>query len=274
MARAIDLSLPLVVNTADQNVGELEQSTHESGSARVNQASAALREQLARDLRLDAIPQLDATTFPDGMFLSNEFLTLSVHGGTHMDAPFHYGPTSNGHPAKQITDIPLEWCMRPGVVLRFRNHRPLQSITAEDVEAELERIGYRITAGDIVLIETGWDAALPDPQYFTAHPGMSVEATRMLVETGVKIIGIDTNNFDLPPSHMIREYARTGDAKHLWPCHMYGRQREYVQVERLGGLDQIPSAFGFTVACFPVRIQGGGAGWVRPVAIIDEGDQA
>jgi hypothetical protein len=144
MARAIDLSLPLVVNTADQNVGELEQSTHESGSARVNQASAALREQLARDLRLDAIPQLDATTFPDGLFLSNEFLKLSVHGGNHLDAPFHYGPTSNGHPAEQITGIPLEWCLRPGVVLRFRDHRPLQSITAADVDAELERIGYRI----------------------------------------------------------------------------------------------------------------------------------
>jgi cyclase len=56
----------------------------------------------------------------------------------------------------------------------------------------------------------------------------------MLVETGVKIIGIDTNNFDLPPSHMIREYARTGDANHLWPCHMYGRRQEYVQIEQLG----------------------------------------
>ena len=51
--------------------------------------------------------------------LSLEIVNSSVHMGSHVDAPFHYGSTCEGKPAKQIMDIPLEWCYGPGVVLDF-----------------------------------------------------------------------------------------------------------------------------------------------------------
>jgi hypothetical protein len=42
---------------------------------------------------------------------------MGVHSTTHIDAPWHYGPTSGGAPAKTIDEIPLERCIRPGVIL-------------------------------------------------------------------------------------------------------------------------------------------------------------
>ena len=40
------------------------------------------------------------------------------------------------------------------------------------------------------------------------------------------------------------------------------------QIERLAGLDQLPST-GFTVACFPLRLVGGSGAPARVVAILD-----
>ncbi|MNC99571.1 putative cyclase [compost metagenome] len=45
---------------------------------------------------------------PGGELLSLEIVNSSVHMGSHVDAPFHYGSTCEGKPAKQIMDVPLE----------------------------------------------------------------------------------------------------------------------------------------------------------------------
>jgi kynurenine formamidase len=268
--RFVDLSVAIKPHPKDPNIGELELWTHEHGPDRLARAFAPFLEAVAarHGLAPERLPTLDAGAFPDGVFLSNEIIRLAVHGGTHLDAPYHYGPTCEGRPAKRIGDVPLEWCFGPAVRLTFTEKRPLELITAADVERELARISHAITPGDIVLIETGWDARWPDSDYFDGHPAMSLEATRLLVESGVRVIGVDTNGFDLPPAAMVEAYALSGDARHLWPCHMYGRQAEYLQIERMGGLCKLPAARGFTLACFPIRVDGAGAGWVRPVAFI------
>ncbi len=84
------------------------------------------------------------------------------------------------------------------------------------------------------------------------------------------LIGIDAWGLDRPMRSMIEDYRRTGDRRHLWPAHIYGRTREYVQLEKLAGLGGLPSATGFTTVCFPVPVGGAGAGWTRVVAIVDE----
>jgi kynurenine formamidase len=40
-------------------------------------------------------------------------------------------------------------------------------------------------------------------------------------------------------------------------------------MEKLSNLEQLPP-FGFTVACFPVKIEAASAGWTRAVAILPE----
>jgi kynurenine formamidase len=39
--------------------------------------------------------------------------------GTHVDAPWHFGPVTAGRPAKKIDEVPLEWCYGDGVLLDF-----------------------------------------------------------------------------------------------------------------------------------------------------------
>lgn len=55
----------------------------------------------------------------------------------------------------------------------------------------------------------------------------------------------------------------------LWPAHLYGREQPYCQLEKLANLGALPGAVGFTVACFPIKLAGLGAGWTRVVAIVE-----
>ncbi|MGE5541414.1 MAG: cyclase family protein, partial [Bacillota bacterium] len=61
--------------------------------------------------RLAGVP-IDA--FPDQMGLAAEEVHAITHSGTHFDAPWHFGPTSEGKPAKTIDEVPLDWCYGDG----------------------------------------------------------------------------------------------------------------------------------------------------------------
>ena len=54
-----------------------------------------------------------------------------------------------------VDTIPLEYCMSDGVLLDFTDRESGHVISAAEVEAELERIGYALKERDIVLIHTG-----------------------------------------------------------------------------------------------------------------------
>lgn len=43
---------------------------------------------------------------PENRFDAEELAKLSTHAGTHLDAPWHFGATSEGKPAKTIDQIP------------------------------------------------------------------------------------------------------------------------------------------------------------------------
>ncbi|MFF0384960.1 cyclase family protein [Streptomyces sp. NPDC004286] len=211
---------------------------------------------------------LSPEDFPDGMAISNETVTLTTHTGTHMDAPLHYGPLSGGVPAKSVDQVPLEWCYGPGLRLDVRHVPPGQEITVDHLIAAGDEAGHEPGPGDIVMLWTGADALWGTAEYLTSYPGLSGKATAFLVERGVRVIGIDAWGLDRPMHEMVDEYRRTGDSSVLWPAHVYGRTREYLQLEKLARLGELPGPTGFTVACFPVSIHGAGAGWTRVVAIL------
>jgi kynurenine formamidase len=214
---------------------------------------------------------LDRTAFPDQMAVSLEHVTLTSHTGTHVDAPAHYGPTCAGERARTIDELPLEWFIGPGVLLDLATGSE-EVVSAAEIEAELQRIGHRISPGDIVLISTGADARWGLESYFTDFRGVSRDATAYLVERGVKVIGIDSFGFDAPFHRMLRNYTNGGGPESLWPAHLYGREREYCQIERMTNLTGIGRSTGFTVLCLPVKLAGAGAGWCRAVALIEEQD--
>jgi len=65
------------------------------------------------------------------------------------------------------------------------------------------------------------------------------------------------------------EEAKAGHTEQLWESHYWGMTQEYCQIEKLSGLDQLPTAFGFKVMCFPVKIEGASGGWARVVAVYE-----
>ena len=67
-------------------------------------------------------------SFPDQEFINEQRISLSVHTGTHLDAPSHFGTRCEGKKPKTIDEIPLEWCYGNGVVLNFCNKGPCEEI--------------------------------------------------------------------------------------------------------------------------------------------------
>lgn len=213
---------------------------------------------------------IDRKAFPSGMGLSIEFVKLTTHSGTHIDAPAHYGPLCEGQTAKTIEDLPLDWFFQDGVLIDCSEGATDNPIASVEIEQKLAIMNYDIKPFDIVLLLTGADKYWGQPDYFTNFRGVTREATEWLVSRGVKVIGIDSFGFDPPFHKMLEEYKQKQDSDVLWPAHIYGREKEYCQIERLANLGNIPVNTGFTVACFPIKVRNGGAGWSRVVAIIKD----
>lgn len=213
----------------------------------------------------------DPSELPDGEFLSLDRITLTTHTGTHVDAPSHYGTRASytdGGP-RNIDELPLEWFLKPAVVLDLTD-AATGVVGADRVAKELARIEYTPRPLDIVLLHTGADRLAGTSRYFTDFAGLDAGAVHLLLDYGVRVIGTDAFSLDAPFGDIITRYRRTGDSSVLWPAHIVGRDREYCQVERLANLDALPRAYGFQLACFPVKIAGGGAGWTRAVALVDD----
>jgi len=214
-------------------------------------------------------PGLKKEDLPDGEGWGIEWVKLSTHCTTHLDAPYHFASTmDHGKRAITIDEVPLDWCFQPGVKLDFRKFPDGYVVTAADVEAELKRVGHRLSPLEIVVVNTSAGAAYGQPEYVARGCGMGREATLYLLERGVRITGTDGWSWDAPIVHTMKRYAETKDAKLIWEGHRAGREMGYCHIEKLHNLETLP-AMGFMVACFPVKVRGGSAGWTRAVAIID-----
>lgn len=203
----------------------------------------------------------------DGLGWAIENVEAITHTGTHVDAPYHYGPSSGGQPARRIDEVPLDWCFGPGVVIDMRHKGDGETITADDLKQVLAKIEYSPKPRDIVLLQTGADKRLASSAYFQ-QPGLDRESTLWLVKQGVKVIGIDAYTLDRPFAAMVADFRRTGDGRHIWPAHFAGITAEYCQIEKLANLDRIPRPHGFFVSCLPVKIKAASAAWCRAVALV------
>jgi len=218
---------------------------------------------------ISQIIDLDINAFPEGKAAAAETVTLFTHSGTHLDAPWHYGLTSGGKPAKTIDKIPLEWCYGDGVLLDFSYKKRGEGITTEDVKQALAKINYTLKPFDIVLIRTDSSKHYNEPGYENMQPGMTREATLWLIDQGIRVMGIDAWGWDRPFDVMVEEY-KSGVKDRLWAAHFVGREKEYCHIEKLDNLDKIPEPYGFKVAVFPVKVENGSAGWTRAVAILEK----
>jgi cyclase len=193
--------------------------------------------------------------FPGRAFLRHEMVSASVHSGSHIDAPGHYGPSEDGDRGL-ISSAPLDAFVGAGVMLDVTG--------ADGWRVERTHIAAALQAhavGDldraIVLIHTERDKAI------------SADVVADLLDVGVRVIGTDAEGFDGPFEAMVRRFLETEDAAVLWPAHVLGRRRPYYHVERLRNLGLLPSS-GFVFVAFPVLIEGATAAWTRAVAFVPE----
>lgn len=215
-------------------------------------------------------PGLRKEDLPGNESWAAERLSITTHSGTHMDAPWHYASTTDGgKPAYGIDELPLEWCLKPGVKLDFRHLPDGYVVSIADVEAELRRIGHEIQPLEIVVINTRAGSLFGQPGYLDAGVGMGRDATLYLFEKGVRVVGTDAWSWDAPFKFTRERFAQTGDASIVWEGHKAGRDIGYGQMEKLANLDQLPSS-GFWISCFPYKIRHASAGFVRAVALLDD----
>ncbi|GAC1327287.1 MAG: cyclase family protein [Candidatus Dormibacteria bacterium] len=251
--RLVDLSAPIVATPADAPGlfrTEIEFQDHARGAAGV-EAMFGVGPELLRDGEGWAI---------------ETFTRFGTHNSTHVDAPYHYNSTIDGQPALTVDQLPLDWFLRPGVVVDFSERGDGETIDVAELEAALGASGHALSPLDIVLIRTGRDAYLGAADYIARGPGVSAAATRWLYGQGVRVMGVDAWGWDRPLHLQAAEALETRRPGIFWAAHQAGIS--YCQIERLANLDQLPPS-GFTVACFPLRLVGGSAAPARVVAILD-----
>lgn len=253
MARQIiDISTPIRNNTFDTTPADIVYIRHiESARKWCNQFG------------------IELSDLPDGLGAANERITLLTHTGTHIDSAYHFGPMSEGKPARTTDMLELDHFFSDAFRLDFTHKKPAEKIEPGDVEAALEKIGYAIKPRDICLIHTGNDKYFNSPKYLEMQPGLTRTSVLWLVERGVKVIGIDAWGLDIPFSAMVKE-VKAGVRGAFWQAHYAGKEKEYFQIEKLGQLDRIPRDHGFQVACMPVLIEGASGAWCRAAAIVED----
>lgn len=144
------------------------------------------------------------------------FTRFGTHDSTHIDAPWHYNSQIAGQRAQTIDELPLEWFFNDGVVLDMTWKADGESMTVDDAQAELDRIGYVLKSLDIVFVRTDRDAFYDQPDYMFRGCGVTPEATRWLFEQGIRVMGIDA--WGCTAGHAGTRGACATTARHLLGC--------------------------------------------------------
>ncbi|MEA2101821.1 MAG: cyclase family protein [Thermodesulfobacteriota bacterium] len=215
-------------------------------------------------------PGLSEKDLPDGLGWAVELLEVSSHAGTHMDAPWHYHPTQDrGKKALTIDEFPLEWAVGNGVRLDFTDKPNGYNILPRDIRERLSKIGYSLREGDIFLAHTGADKYWGTTEYLVRGCGFGRDATLWLIDQGIHVVGTDAWSWDRPLAFQAQEFDKNHDPSVIWEGHFAGIEKGYFQIEKLTNLDLLPDT-GFTFYCFPIKIKGASAGWIRAVAEIND----
>ncbi len=256
MRTLIDISVPLRAGIASDPPGLLPEIDYYNHQDTVDDVLAFF-------------PGAQKDDLPDGEGWAIERVRISTHNGTHLDSPYHYSATMNrDQRSVTIDQIPLEWCLQPGVKLDFREAPDGYVLTADDIERELERIGHRLSPLEIVVVNTRAGSRYGEADYVSAGCGVGRQGTLYMLEQGVRVTGTDAWSWDAPFVYTAKVYERDGDPSVIWEGHRAGREIGYCHLEKLHNLESLP-ATGFQIACFPVSVHNGSAGWTRAVAILD-----
>ena len=172
-------------------------------------------------------------------------VTTSTHQGTHLDAPRHF--FYEGTP---VDEIDVARFTRKAFKIDLSRKQPREPIVPEDLRA----YDGKITQGATVLLQTGWDAVFPKPEYFSDFPYISVELADYFCERGINLLGLD-----LP----------TPNPKDWVIVHQHFLKKGIIVVESLCNLKGITQEEFFFVG-LPLKFSGADGSPIRAIAIEGE----
>lgn len=162
-------------------------------------------------------------------------LKTVMHVGTHMDAPFHM--IKNG---MTIDKIAPNNFIGPGILIDVRNIRVIDDSVLENA---------RIIKGSIVLLYTAYSAFYRTKKYYENLPYLTKKFARAMVNSRVKIVGMDMLGPDL---------------NNPWPTHKILLSDEVLILENLTNLDKLLNIEKFEVISLPAKFNADAA----PVRVI------
>lgn len=200
-----------------------------------------------------------------GYYYSAKKFSAPEHGGTHMDAPIHFGKDR-----KTVDQIPLDNLIGPAIVIDVSKEalaNPDYQISIQDFtnwESSFGKIPDRV----IVLLHTGYGRYWPDRVKYLGtdkkgkealtdlhFPGLHPDAANWLVENRkINAIGLDTQSID---------YGRSES----FETHRILCAKDIPFFENVANLDKVP-VMGALVIALPMKIKGGSGAPLRLVAII------
>jgi len=135
----------------------------------------------------DIPPKLQQTACVDQNNYSSYALCTGMHVGTHIDAPAHM--LANG---KNLNEYPVEQFCCNCIIIDAHDKEIINASTLQNLQ------NINNTA---VLFYTGFDKYfMKNPEhYFTKHPVLTLEATDILIELNVSMIGFDMPSPDRFP---------------------------------------------------------------------------
>lgn len=183
--------------------------------------------------------------YAEGTEFALDMIYMIGNTGTYLDSPFHRyadGADLADTPLAAVADLPT-------VVVRLSHGagqpRAIDALALAPYDVE----------GAAVLLHTGWDRHWRTDNYAHDAPFLTAEAAQYLVDSGAKLVGIDSVNIDdMPP----------GGPR---PAHSILLAAGVPILEHLTALDQLP-IYGARLHCAPPRIRDFGAFPVRAYALV------
>jgi arylformamidase len=178
-----------------------------------------------------------------------KMILMAEHCGTHIDAPRHFDEHG-----KTVDEVPLDQTILPGHLLDLTHRANGEAITIADLEAAEEKSAQKIGSGTATICWTGVDKDWQKPGFIMERPFVPTDTAQWLVDRDITIFATDLIGMDDPHQWW-------------WPTHEIWLKKGICMVQQLCNLDKLAGKE-FLFVCLPLKMRGGTASPVRPVALV------
>ena len=178
-------------------------------------------------------------------------ILLGTHTGTHVDAPSHF--IENG---KSIDKVSLETFIGNALIICLKDSLLLEEISLSKLKKAIKgRFAERL------ILRYGWSKHWGNLNYYQHHPHLSKDAAKYIVDSGFKLLGMDTPQADSPKN--------CRGSKEDSPIHKILLGAGIIKLEYMNNLESLQEGY-FKLVALPLNILDGDGSPVRCIGIQNE----